>query len=115
MFDWQRDDGPLAKRIHRDTENTEEAQRTAEWLIDVFGKGNVYAELQRHFNREEEARNQAVMEIARTVTSAFAGHEWRLSCDAERSAKWPTCSPAFAITCDWKLPGVYWRQIPNAI
>ena len=36
-----------------------------EWLIDAFGKGNVYAELQRHFNREEEARNQAVREIAR--------------------------------------------------
>jgi error-prone DNA polymerase len=58
-------DGPLAKTFnHRGTENTEGAQRTAEWLIDVFGKGNVYAELQRHFNREEEARNQAVVEIA---------------------------------------------------
>ena len=36
-------------------------------LVDVFGKGNVYAELQRHFNREEEARNQAVVEIARRL------------------------------------------------
>jgi error-prone DNA polymerase len=59
-------DGPLAKAFHRrDTENAEEAPRRVEWLIDVFGKGNVYAELQRHFNREEEARNQAVREIAR--------------------------------------------------
>jgi len=59
-------DGPLALALHhRDTENTEGPQRTAAWLIDVFGKGNVYAELQRHFNREEEARNQAVREIAR--------------------------------------------------
>ena len=33
----------------------------------MFGKGNVYAELQRHFNREEEARNQAVIEIARRL------------------------------------------------
>src|SRR6266850_1852720 len=58
-------DGPLAKAFnHRDTENTEGAQRRAEWLVDVFGKGNVYAELQRHFSREEEARNQAVMEVA---------------------------------------------------
>jgi len=39
----------------------------AECLIDVFGKGNVYAELQRHFNREEEARNHAVIEIARNL------------------------------------------------
>jgi len=62
------DDGPLAKTFHRrDAESAEEAQRRTEWLIDVFGKGNVYAELQRHFNREEEARNQAVREIARQL------------------------------------------------
>jgi error-prone DNA polymerase len=61
-------DGPLAKALnHRGTENTEGAQRRAELLVDVFGKGNVYAELQRHFNREEEARNQAVREIARRL------------------------------------------------
>jgi error-prone DNA polymerase len=60
------DDGPLARAFnHRDTENTEVAQRRAGWLTDVFGKGNVYAELQRHFNREQETRNQAVREIAR--------------------------------------------------
>jgi len=62
------DDGPLAKALHhRDTENTKNAQRQTEWLVDVFGKQNVYAELQRHFNREEEARNQAVVEIARRL------------------------------------------------
>jgi len=61
-------DGPLAKALnHRDTENMGEAQGRAEWLVEVFGKGNVYAELQRHFNREEEARNQAVLEIARRL------------------------------------------------
>jgi DNA polymerase III alpha subunit len=60
------DDGPFGKAFHhRDTKNTEEAQRRVEWLIDVFGRRNVYAELQRHLNREEEARNQAVLEIAR--------------------------------------------------
>ena len=58
-------DGPFAKAFHRrDAEGAEEAQRTAEWLIDVFGKQNVYAELQRHFNRVEEARNQAIVGIA---------------------------------------------------
>ena len=71
-------DGPLAKAFHagspsgqprwgahrRDAEGAEEAQRRAEWLIELFGKQNVYAELQRHFNREEEARNQAIMDIA---------------------------------------------------
>ena len=61
-------DGPLAKVLHhRDTESAEGAQRRAEWLVDVFGKGNVYAELQRHLNRDEEARNQAMVEIAKRL------------------------------------------------
>src|SRR6266550_96702 len=61
-------DGPLAKDNHHgDTEDTEKAQRTAEWMIDVFGRENVYAELQRHFNRAQEARNHAVIEIARRL------------------------------------------------
>ncbi len=45
----------------------ENALRTGEWLLDVFGKGNVYAELQRHFNRPEEARNQAVVQLAKRL------------------------------------------------
>jgi error-prone DNA polymerase len=61
-------DGPLARNFHRrDEENAEVAQRNAEWLIDVFGRRNVYAELQRHFNRDEEAWNHSVIEIARRL------------------------------------------------
>ncbi len=41
--------------------------RHAERLIDIFGRENVYAELQRHFNRDEEARNHAVIEVARRL------------------------------------------------
>jgi error-prone DNA polymerase len=59
------DDGPVAKGIHH--RDIEQAQENVEWLIDVFGKENVYAELQRHFNREEEARNQAVIELAQRL------------------------------------------------
>ncbi|MGC1188439.1 MAG: error-prone DNA polymerase [Candidatus Acidiferrales bacterium] len=36
-------------------------------LMELFGRGNVYVELQRHFSREEESRNQAALEIARIV------------------------------------------------
>ena len=61
-------DGPLAQALNRrDVESVDEARRRAEWLIEVFGKGNVYAELQRHFNRDEEACNQAVVDIARKL------------------------------------------------
>jgi error-prone DNA polymerase len=55
-------DGPLTGG------DREKKQSTAHWLVDVFGKGNVYAELQRHFNREEEADNQVVIDIARRAS-----------------------------------------------
>ena len=38
-----------------------------ERLLGIFGKYNVYAELQRHYHREEEARNQAIVESARRL------------------------------------------------
>ena len=38
-----------------------------EKLTRIFGARNVYAELQRHFHRDEEARNQAVIELARSM------------------------------------------------
>ena len=55
-------DGPIANALNA---GEREAQKTIEWLIDVFDKENVYAELQRHFDREEETRNQAVIDLAR--------------------------------------------------
>jgi error-prone DNA polymerase len=58
-------DGPLAQSINQ--RNTENAQRITEELIEIFGQRNIYAELQRHFNRDEEARNHAVIEIARRL------------------------------------------------
>ncbi len=58
-------DGPLASPFKQ--RDTDAAQRMAELLVQIFGKGNVYAELQRHFNREEEARNQAVVDLARRL------------------------------------------------
>jgi len=58
-------DGPIATGLSPgDLDNTAKAQRTTEWLIDLFGKKNVYAELQRHLDRDEEARNHLVIEIA---------------------------------------------------
>ena len=38
-----------------------------ERLIECFGRHNVYAEVQRHFEREEEARNQETRERARRL------------------------------------------------
>ncbi|MGA2419269.1 MAG: DNA polymerase III subunit alpha, partial [Candidatus Acidiferrum sp.] len=36
-------------------------------LCELFGPRNVYVEVQRHFNRSEEARNAAAVEIARKL------------------------------------------------
>src|SRR5579885_2100230 len=38
-----------------------------ERLLEIFGKHNVYAEIQRHYHRDEEARNQEIMERARRL------------------------------------------------
>ena len=54
------EDGPLAQGLQNGRETVERLQR-------IFGAGNVYLELQRHFHRDEEARNQAVIELARSL------------------------------------------------
>ena len=59
------DDGPLAHALG--SGGLDEAIITAKKLVEIFGRGNVYAEIQRHFNREEESRNQAVVETARRL------------------------------------------------
>ena len=43
------------------------ARKSVAKLCELFGPRNVYMELQRHFSREEEARNAAAVEIARQL------------------------------------------------
>jgi error-prone DNA polymerase len=54
------EDGPLAQGLRK-----KEGRATVELLQQIFGPKNVYLELQRHFHRDEEARNQAVIELGR--------------------------------------------------
>ncbi|MGB7897781.1 MAG: error-prone DNA polymerase [Candidatus Sulfotelmatobacter sp.] len=58
-------DGPLATALQHG--GMEEARQQIEQLISLFGRGNVYIELQRHFHREEETRNRAAIAIARSL------------------------------------------------
>ena len=58
------DDGPLARALTYG--GFEEARGCVERLAHIFGRDNVYVELQRHFHREQEARNRAAIEIARS-------------------------------------------------
>jgi len=59
------DGGPLAHALtHGDMSA---AHKLLEQLIAIYGGENVYVELQRHYNRAQEARNQAAIELARSL------------------------------------------------
>ena len=58
-------EGPLAAALQQG--GIEEARRQVDQLVGIFGPGNVYVELQRHFQREEETRNRAAISIARSL------------------------------------------------
>ena len=58
-------EGPLAAALQQG--GMEEARLQVERLIAIFGPKNVYVELQRHYRREEEARNRAAISIARSL------------------------------------------------
>ncbi len=60
------EEGPLAHALMRG--GIEQATQSVRQLCDLFGPENVYIELQRHFCREEEARNQAALEIAHKLS-----------------------------------------------
>ena len=58
-------DGPLAMALQQG--GIEKAREHVGQLIGLLGRGNVYVELQRHFHREEEARNRAAIAIAQSL------------------------------------------------
>ena len=53
------EEGPLA--------NGAEARQRLQALVQTFGQRNVFVELQRHCRREQEARNQALVALARSM------------------------------------------------
>jgi error-prone DNA polymerase len=59
------EEGPLAVALANG--GLEQARRSVERLSEIFGRGNVSVELQRHFHRPQEARNRASMAIARSL------------------------------------------------
>jgi error-prone DNA polymerase len=59
------DEGPLAHALA--VGGMEAGRSTLEQLIAIYGRENVYVELQRHYNRAQEARNQAAIELARSL------------------------------------------------
>lgn len=58
-------EGPLAAALTQG--GYDAAEKTVERLVDIFGRRNVYVEIQRHFDREQEHRNRAAIRIARSL------------------------------------------------
>jgi error-prone DNA polymerase len=59
------EEGPLAHALRRG--GIERGIEAVRELCEVFGRDNIYVELQRHLSRAEETRNQAAVEIARKL------------------------------------------------
>ena len=59
------DEGPLAYALRFG--GKEKAYQCLQRLSAIFGNENIYVELQRHFSIEEERRNQAAIELARSL------------------------------------------------
>ncbi|MFL6466007.1 MAG: PHP domain-containing protein, partial [Bryobacteraceae bacterium] len=62
-------EGALA-RIYRDHTGPDAEERASAFirlLLQLFGRPNVFIELQRHFCRKQEARNQALVQLARKM------------------------------------------------
>ena len=59
------DEGPLVAALNSGGEPA--ARLAIEQLVRVFSRDNVYIEVQRHNDREQEARNQAALRIATSL------------------------------------------------
>jgi error-prone DNA polymerase len=60
------EEGPLAAALKKG--GVDRGIKCVRELCEIFGRDNVYVELQRHLYREEEERNQAAVEIARKLS-----------------------------------------------
>jgi error-prone DNA polymerase len=57
------DEGPLSSVLAR-RGGEREARKVAERLMSIYGRGNLYIELQRHHERTEECRTQSLLSVA---------------------------------------------------
>jgi error-prone DNA polymerase len=59
------DEGPLAATLPNGGQD--EARKRLERLSGIYGRNNIYVELQRHQWREEECRNQSLLRLASSL------------------------------------------------
>jgi error-prone DNA polymerase len=59
------DEGPLAAALIN--EGQDGARKLADRITSIYGRGNLYIELQRHGQREEECRNQSLLSLSSSL------------------------------------------------
>ncbi len=74
----------------------------------MFGRENVYVELQRHQEREEEWRNQAAFELPASW-AAGACDQWRALCDSIGSRDSGSLHVDSEPRRNWIMRGGCWR------
>src|SRR5260370_5257516 len=70
------EDGPLSAALR--SGGKRQARQLLEQLASVFGKHNLFVELQRHFRPEQENRNHAAVELARDLGLPLLSHHGAL-------------------------------------
>jgi len=77
------DEGPLASALAHG--GHDEARKLLGKLAAVYGRGNLYVELQRHQMREEECRNQSLLSLASSFNlPVIAANGVRYAVDKDR-------------------------------
>ena len=63
------DEGPLAQTVEQAAHASagDEARKRLEKLVEIFGHKNVFVEIQRHYRRDQEQRNQLLVELAQSM------------------------------------------------
>jgi error-prone DNA polymerase len=73
------EDGPLTLGLYEG-----KGKEVVERLHRIFGRENIFLELQRHFDRDQEQRNKAVMELAREMRAPLVATNGACYADPRR-------------------------------
>ena len=106
------DDGLLATALARG--GFDEALGAVERLTQIFGRNNVYIELQRHFHREEEAAI-ALQLKSPTHSNSRCSQPMVFVMPLRAIANLPMCSCRFAIIARWPRLDGFSHAIPSVI
>ena len=109
------EEGPLAAALNGGGEAC--ARTTLDRLTSIYGHSNVYVELQRHLEREEEYRNIALLNIASTLDLPIIATNG-VRCATQVIVNFSTYLLRFAITRLFTMPDRLLMQkflVPSAL